>query len=59
MQLGAATNEIALVIYLMVLIAIAPKVGRIGEIIGGLFERGGAATGAGGGDRESGRDPGE
>lgn len=59
MQLGAATNEIALVIYLMVLIGIAPKVGRIGEIIGGLLERGGAAADAGGGDRESGRDPAE
>lgn len=45
MQLGASPYEIALVVYLMVLIGIAPKVGKIGEFIGGLFERSGAGSG--------------
>ena len=42
---GASTNEILMVVFLVALIAVAPKVGRIGEIVGGLFERGGEDAG--------------
>ncbi|AKT36665.1 hypothetical protein [Chondromyces crocatus] len=44
---GASFNEIGLVAFLVVLIMIAPKVSRLGEIIGGLFERSGPEASAG------------
>ncbi|WP_156041457.1 hypothetical protein [Chondromyces apiculatus] len=41
-------NELGLVAFLVALIMIAPKVSRIGEVVGGLFERsGGPDAGAG------------
>ncbi|AUX48465.1 hypothetical protein SOCE26_100030 [Sorangium cellulosum] len=39
MLLGAYPNEIALVVFLVILVLLATKVGRFGEAIGGLFER--------------------
>ncbi|EYF01447.1 Hypothetical protein CAP_8280 [Chondromyces apiculatus DSM 436] len=45
---GASLNELGLVAFLVALIMIAPKVSRIGEVVGGLFERsGGPDAGAG------------
>lgn len=34
---GVSQNEIALVLFLLVLVLLAPKIGKIGESIGGLF----------------------
>jgi Flp pilus assembly pilin Flp len=51
---GVTPNEIALVAFLVALVMIAPKVGRIGEVIGGLFERRGPGAG-----REAPRAPGD
>ncbi|WP_437675406.1 hypothetical protein [Sorangium sp. So ce131] len=39
MLLGAYPNEIALVAFLLLVVLLATKVGRVGEAIGGLFER--------------------
>lgn len=39
MFLGATSNEIALTIFLVLLVWVAPMVGRIGEAIGSVFER--------------------
>jgi hypothetical protein len=36
---GASYNEIALVALLLALVVVAPKVGRIGEALGGLFDK--------------------
>lgn len=36
-MLGASTNEILLVVLLVLVVVLAPKVGRIGEAVGGLF----------------------
>jgi hypothetical protein len=37
---GVSTGEIALTVLLLVIVIVAPKVGRVGEAVGGLFERG-------------------
>lgn len=39
MLAGVSPQELALVLFLVALVMVAPKVGRIGEVIGGLFER--------------------
>ncbi|WP_437952697.1 hypothetical protein WME98_19755 [Sorangium sp. So ce296] len=39
MVLGASPNEIALTAFLLIVVLLAAKIGRIGEAIGGLFER--------------------
>jgi hypothetical protein len=39
MLAGVSPHEIGLVVFLLVLVMIAPKVGKIGETIGGFFER--------------------
>jgi Flp pilus assembly pilin Flp len=48
---GVTPHEIGLVLFLLALVVVAPKVGKIGEWLGGLFERrGGAGGGAAGGE---------
>ncbi|WP_437326120.1 hypothetical protein [Sorangium sp. So ce381] len=47
MVLGASHNEIALTAFLLIVVLLAAKIGRIGEAIGGLFERGAPATDGG------------
>ncbi|WP_437483666.1 hypothetical protein WME75_43220 [Sorangium sp. So ce1014] len=47
MVLGAAPNEIALAAFLLIVVLLAPKIGRIGEAIGGLFERNAPAADGG------------
>lgn len=37
--LGATQNEILFVVFLVALVLLAPKVPKIGETIGGLFEK--------------------
>lgn len=37
---GLSSGEIALTALLLVIVLVAPKVGRVGEAVGGLFERG-------------------
>ncbi|WP_437608368.1 hypothetical protein WMF20_47165 [Sorangium sp. So ce834] len=39
MVLGASQNEIALTAFLLIVVLLAAKIGRIGEAIGALFER--------------------
>ncbi|WP_437937287.1 hypothetical protein [Sorangium sp. So ce341] len=39
MVLGASHNEIALTAFLLIVVLLAAKIGRIGEAIGALFER--------------------
>ncbi|AGP41743.1 hypothetical protein [Sorangium cellulosum] len=39
MVLGASPNEIALTAFLLIVVLLAAKIGRIGEAIGALFER--------------------
>ncbi|WP_437316515.1 hypothetical protein [Sorangium sp. So ce385] len=39
MVLGASQNEIALAAFLLIVVLLAAKIGRIGEAIGALFER--------------------
>jgi hypothetical protein len=37
--LGAVnTGEVALTVLLLIIVLVAPKVGRVGEAVGGLFE---------------------
>ncbi|AUX27225.1 uncharacterized protein SOCEGT47_078080 [Sorangium cellulosum] len=45
MVLGASPNEIALVAFLLIVVLLATKIGRIGEAIGALFERDATADG--------------
>ncbi|WP_438040473.1 hypothetical protein [Sorangium sp. So ce128] len=47
MVLGASHNEIALTAFLLLVVLLAAKIGRIGEAIGGLFEREAPATDGG------------
>lgn len=47
MVLGASHNELALTAFLLIVVLLAAKIGRIGEAIGGLFERKAAATDGG------------
>jgi hypothetical protein len=47
MVLGASHNEIALAAFLLIVVLLAAKIGRIGEAIGGLFERDAPATDGG------------
>ncbi|WP_437296247.1 hypothetical protein [Sorangium sp. So ce426] len=47
MVLGASHNEIALTAFLLIVVLLAAKIGRIGEAIGGLFERDAPATDGG------------
>ncbi|WP_437854687.1 hypothetical protein [Sorangium sp. So ce363] len=47
MVLGASHNEIALAAFLLIVVLLAAKIGRIGEAIGGLFEREAPATDGG------------
>ncbi|WP_437742711.1 hypothetical protein WME73_46315 [Sorangium sp. So ce302] len=47
MVLGASHNEIALTAFLLIVVLLAAKIGRIGEAIGGLFEREAPATDGG------------
>ena len=55
MVLGASHNEIALTAFLLIVVLLAAKIGRIGEAIGGLFERDAPATdGGAGGAHEDG-----
>ncbi|MCC6553683.1 MAG: hypothetical protein IT372_11770 [Polyangiaceae bacterium] len=58
MLAGASYNEIALVVFLLVLVLVAPKVGRIGDALGGLFG-GGRSHGEvqGAGHRQATRSP--
>jgi hypothetical protein len=37
---GVSPGEIALTALLLIIVLVAPKVGRVGEAVGGLFERG-------------------
>jgi hypothetical protein len=39
-MLGAYLNEVALVLLFLGIVLLASKVGKIGEAVGGLFERG-------------------
>ncbi|WP_437599281.1 hypothetical protein [Sorangium sp. So ce590] len=52
MVLGASHNEIALAAFLLIVVLLAAKIGRIGEAIGGLFERN-APAGDGGAPEDS------
>jgi hypothetical protein len=45
---GASLNEIVLFLFLTVLVVVAPKVPKIGEKIGSLFDRSGGKTGESG-----------
>lgn len=47
MLLGASQNEIALTALLLIVVLLAAKIGRIGEAIGGLFERNAPAADGG------------
>ncbi|WP_437589305.1 hypothetical protein [Sorangium sp. So ce1000] len=47
MLLGASQNEIALTAFLLIVVLLAAKIGRIGEAIGALFERSAPATDGG------------
>ncbi|XXX76376.1 hypothetical protein WMF30_52885 [Sorangium sp. So ce134] len=47
MVLGASQNEIALTAFLLLVVLLAAKIGRIGEAIGALFERNEAAADGG------------
>lgn len=47
MVLGASHNEIALAAFLLIVVLLAAKIGRIGEAIGGLFERNAPAADGG------------
>lgn len=49
-MLGAQLNEIGLVALFLVMVLLSSKVGKIGEVLGGLFERQKP-------DREDPRDP--
>jgi hypothetical protein len=51
---GASLNEIALFVFLAVLVVVAPKVPKIGEKIGGLFDRSGGETGESGDNPDGG-----
>jgi hypothetical protein len=48
---GASLREIALVVFLLVLVVIFPKVPKIGEKIGGLFDARREKNGQNGGRR--------
>ncbi|XXY55042.1 hypothetical protein WME91_28320 [Sorangium sp. So ce269] len=50
MVLGASHNEIALTAFLLIVVLLAAKMGRIGEAIGGLFERNAPAADGGAAD---------
>ena len=53
-MLGASSNELLLVALLLLVVMVAPKVGRVGEAVGGLFaaKRGAKRDRAGSADRE-------
>ena len=49
MLAGASYNEIALVVFLVAIVVVAPKVGKIGEAIGGFLGGAGSARPPGSG----------
>lgn len=49
---GASLHEIGLVVFLLVLVVIAPKVPKIGEKIGSLFDEAPEKEGQGGERRD-------